>query len=189
MLCAVDSLELLLPKELEEKNIRIAIDADFEQLDAPIPAGTLLGKARVEINGQTYAAVRLATASAVERDTGRYLRAKFEEQMTDPIKLLIALAVLIVFVTVVLQILGGRVRRRRRREAEEEELLRKRRQQEREENRMQSLQAQEEMKQFRRETGGIPPARSSVERFPLAGRKDGKKPEDADDRSMEDLFS
>ena len=189
VLCAVDSLELLLPKELEEKDIRIAIDADFEQLDAPIPAGTLLGKARVEINGQTYAAVRLATASAVERDTGRYLRAKFEEQMTDPIKFLIALAVLIVFVTVVLQILGGRVRRRRRREAEEEELLRKRRQQEREENRMQSLQAQEEMKQFRRETGGMPPARSSVERFPLAGRKDGKKPEDADDRSMEDLFS
>ena len=54
---------------------------------------------------------------------------------------------------------------------------------------MQSLQAQEEMKQFRRETGGMPPARSSVERFPLAGRKDGRKPEDADDRSMEDLFS
>ena len=189
VLCAVDSLELLLPKELDEKDIRITIDAEYGELDAPIAAGTLLARARVEIGGQTYGTVRLATSSAVEQDTGRYLRAKFEEQMTDPIKLLITLAAAIVFVVVILQILGGRVRRRRRREAEEEELFRKKRQQELEENRMQSLQAQEEMKQFRRETGDSAAVRKSAERYPLAGRKDREKPKDTEGGSMEDLFS
>ena len=190
VLCAVDSTELLLPKEMDENEIHIAIDPEYKELEAPIAAGTLLGKARVEINGQTYASVRLATASAVERDTGRFLRAKFEEQMTDPIKLLIALAAVIAFVVIILQILGGQIRRRRRREAEEEELLRKRRQQELEENRMQSLQAQEEMKQFRRKTGDDAfPVRNSAERYPLAGRKEGKKTEETENGSMEDLFS
>ena len=189
VLCAVDSLELLLPKDLDERDIHISIDAEYGELDAPIAAGTLLARANVEISGQTYGTVRLAATSAVERDTGRYLRAKFEEQMTDPIKLLIALAVLIVSVVIILQILGGSVRRRRRREAEEEELFRKRRRQELEENRMQSLQAQEEMKQFRRETGDSAAARKSAKRYPLAGRKAGKGPEDAEGGSMEDLFS
>ena len=189
VLCAVDSTELLLPKEMDEREIRIVIDPEYKELEAPIAAGTLLGKARVEINGQTYASVRLATASAVERDTGRFLRAKFEEQMTDPIKLLIILTVVIVFVVAMLQILGGQVRRRRRKEAEEQELLRQRRQQEKEENRMQSLQAQEDMKKFRRKTDDEITVQNSVERFPLAGRKEGKKTEETENGSMEDLFS
>ena len=97
---------------------------------------------------------------------------------------------MIAFVVIILQILGGQIRRRRRREAEEEELLRKRRQQELEENRMQSLQAQEEMKQFRRKTGDdVFPVRNSTERYPIAGRKEGKKTEETKNGSMEDLFS
>ena len=100
------------------------------------------------------------------------------------------LAAVIVFVVVILQILGGQIRRRRRREAEEQELLRQRRQQEKEENRMQSLQAQEEMKQFRRKTGDNElSVRNSAERYPLAGRKEGKKTEETENGSMEDLFS
>ena len=90
---------------------------------------------------------------------------------------------------IILQILGGQVRRRRRKEAEEQELLRQRRQQEKEENRMQSLQAQEDMKKFRRKTDDEITVQNSVERFPLAGRKEGKKTEETENGSMEDLFS
>ena len=55
---------------------------------------------------------------------------------------------------------------------------------------MQSLQAQEEMKQFRRKTGDDAfPVRNSAERYPLTGRKEGKKTEETENGSMEDLFS
>ena len=189
VLCAVDNVELLLPKEMEEKDIRIAIDAEYNELDAPIAAGTLLAKARVEINGQTYASVRLATASAVERDTGRYLRAKVEEQLADPMKLLAALGVFIAFAVIILQIFGGQVRRRRRREAEEEELFRKRRQQELEENRMQSLQAQEEMRQFRHKISDSEASQKQAEHYPLIGRGTSEKEDITKTDKMEDLFS
>ena len=188
VLGAVDPIELLLPKDLDEKDIRIVVDADFKELEAPIAAGTQLGTARVEINGQTYAVTRLAAVTAVERDRNAYLRGMMAEQLSDPLKLMAALGILLVLLLAAMRILSGHVRRRRRKEAEEAEILRQRRQQEKEENRMQSLQAQEEMLQFRRGAERETGEKEQRERYPLKGSAGTAKTENSETENMEELF-
>ena len=187
VLCAIDPVELLLPNDLDEKDIRIVVDAEYKGLEAPIAVGTQLGRARVEISGQTYATARLAAAGEVERDTGSYLRGKMEEQLSDPLKLLAALGILITIIVAAFQILGGQIRRRRRREEEEAMRRRKERQQELEENRMQSLQAQEEMRQFRSEAGNKTTQKEQKKYYPMTGKSTAKT-ENSEKESMEELF-
>ncbi len=60
------NIELLLPKELTPEDIEVVPSLNSETLEAPIKAGTVLGKAKVYIDGTEYGTINLVASEDVE---------------------------------------------------------------------------------------------------------------------------
>ncbi len=64
------NIELLLPKELTPEDIEVVPSLNSETLEAPIAAGTVLGKAKVFIDGKEYGTINLVASEDVELSGG-----------------------------------------------------------------------------------------------------------------------
>ena len=72
-LCSTENLVLLVPKDIQEKEIVTEIIPDAGALVAPIRAGEELGTINVYVRGDKYASVRLTADADVELD-GKIVR-------------------------------------------------------------------------------------------------------------------
>jgi D-alanyl-D-alanine carboxypeptidase (penicillin-binding protein 5/6) len=84
VLRSTEEITLLLPKDTEDGEILVVPDVKFRNLTAPVPAGTVLGTASVQIGGNAYATVRLATAEAVNLDRTALFKAQLQELLAKP---------------------------------------------------------------------------------------------------------
>ncbi len=60
------NIELLLPKDLTPEDVEVIPSLNSEKLEAPISAGTVLGKAKVIIDGTEYGTINLVASEDVE---------------------------------------------------------------------------------------------------------------------------
>ena len=148
-LLAVDSVSLLLPKDLAEDDVKITITANYDDLVAPIAAGTVLGKATVYVNGEACAVARLATAVDIEMERSAYIKACLQLAFAEPwvkVAAIIIFSILFLYFLIMLRYRAVRKRHlRQRREAED----RRRRQHALEVNYENSRKATEEMMHYR----------------------------------------
>ena len=124
-------VSLLLPNDIDLSQREIAVTLNEQKLVAPIEKDTVLGKARIYINGADYGTVELVNTVPVELARGQYMlqqiRAVFSKGWVIAL-----IAVLLVFVIAYI-ILVTHYRRLRRRHLQERRLAEQRRQAQREE--------------------------------------------------------
>ena len=146
---STEEVRLLIPKEIEDEEIACDVHVSYADLVAPIRAGTMLGTADIVIAGNTYATVPLATATAIEVEKKKVLKAQVMEALDEPwIKTAVAALFGVILLTLFLTLRYQAIKSRHLRERREAE-LRRIREKDREENLAKSMEAQEEMKQFR----------------------------------------
>lgn len=149
-LLATETKTFLLPKDTDENDIQISINADYSKLVAPIAAGTVLGTADIMISGNKYATVQLANAEAIAIERSALIKARLEQALSEPWIRTAALIIAgVLFLYLFLTLRYRIIRKRHLRERQEAE-DRRRRQQEIEENLAKSRKAQEEMMNFRK---------------------------------------
>ncbi len=101
-LCATESLVLLIPNDVTDKEIVTEVIPDSGALVAPIEAGQELGTVNVYVRGDKYASVRLTADAPVELDKKIVRNAAIHDFLSSKaLKLvLISLIVLLVFLIV-----------------------------------------------------------------------------------------
>ena len=101
-LCATESLVLLIPNDVTDKEIVTEVIPDSGALVAPIEAGQELGTVNVYVRGDKYASVRLTADAPVELDKKIVRDAAIHDFLSSKaLKLvLISLIVLLVFLIV-----------------------------------------------------------------------------------------
>ena len=186
VLRSTEEITLLLPIETEEEDIQIVPDIRYGELAAPVPAGTVLGTASVQIGGNTYATVRLATAETVERDSTAYYRAQLQTLMENPWVRPALAAVIGILLLILFLILRYRSLRRRHLQQRQEEEERRILTQLREEAQAESLAAQEDMKRFRE---ALPQEERTPPRPEGQYRMTGRESKKEEDDSIASLFS
>lgn len=151
---SAETVELLLPKDCSDSDIRIDISTDGSRLIAPISRGTALGTASVYVYGQKYAKVKLYTAEEIEADTTQLILSKVGILWANSrIRTgIIAAGVLLLAIVIILIRYSIEKRRHLMEIADAEE--RRYNEREREMNQAKSRQAQEDMQKFRSDNGG-----------------------------------
>lgn len=99
-LCASDSVNLFLSKEITEQDIRIDIHPEEDKLVAPIKAGDEIGTADVYISGELRRSVRLLADSDVEMERIELIKAKIKAFFTSTgfrLAVILLLAAVILF--------------------------------------------------------------------------------------------
>ena len=97
---------LLLPKDLELGQIQLVPSVYEELLVAPIEAGTVLGRAEIMIEGESYGKVNLINATQVELSKKEFMTERVQQTIANPwiIALLVVLLVLAIgYLTLVLR--------------------------------------------------------------------------------------
>ena len=97
---------LLLPKDLSLDTVELSPTIYTEKLVAPIEAGTVLGRADILIDGQSYGSVDLINALKVELSHKEFVNRRVHETFSSPwiIVLIVVLAILaIAYLTLVLR--------------------------------------------------------------------------------------
>ncbi|MBQ8076513.1 MAG: D-alanyl-D-alanine carboxypeptidase [Oscillospiraceae bacterium] len=183
VLRSTEEITLLLPKDMEEDSIQIVPEIQYKELTAPIPAGTVLGTAKVLIDGKPYATVKLATAEAVEQDKTAYYKAKVKETLSIPwVKPALA-ATGIIFLVVLFLIIRYKALRRRHLQERAEKEERRRLEEQREASLAESRAVQEDMMRFRQT---LPPEKNDA---PLSSSFYRVKAQTRDDDHSEDIAS
>ena len=103
---------LLLPKDLNLETIELRPNIYTEQLVAPIEAGTVLGRAEIVINGESFGSVNLVNAMQVELSRKEFMTRRVQQTISSP-WIIVLLVVLLAFAFVYL-ILVLRYRAQRR---------------------------------------------------------------------------
>ncbi len=149
VLRSTEEITLLLPTEMEEKDIQVIPEIHYADLTAPVPAGTVLGTATVLIEGSPYTTVRLATTETVELDRAALFKAQFQAMLAEPWIKTAVIGSAAVFLAVLFAILRYRaLLRRHLRERQEQEEIRILEAQ-REASLAESRAVQEDMMRFR----------------------------------------
>ena len=97
---------LLLPKDLSLDTVELSPTIYTEKLVAPIEAGTVLGRADILIDGQSYGSVDLINALKVELSRKEFVNRRVHETFSSPwiLVLIVVLAILaIAYLTLVLR--------------------------------------------------------------------------------------
>lgn len=148
----VQSIQLLVPKSLEADRIAVDIILDEQMLEAPVRKGTILGTARVKIDGHDYASVSLYSAEEIEADMLAVIRAKLSElYLRTDVKIITA--VLLVLLTAILWIVL-RYKAEKKRHINEIVIAEEKRRKEREltESMARNKAARERLEKYRSET-------------------------------------
>ena len=148
---SVESVKLLLPRDVREKDVIRDITLYNERLTAPIKCGTLLGEMKISIYNQEYATIKLYTAEDIEADAKELIIAKADEILQNPkIRIAVIISAIILLVIIYILIHYSVEKRRHIREiAKAEE--RRYAQKEWEDSITESLKAQKKMMEFRNE--------------------------------------
>lgn len=130
-----------------EQQVTIYSKRDGKPLEAPIKAGDEVGELTVSYNGTVYGTVKLVAAVDVAVSKGAYIAGHVAAFFTNPIVLVILLAIVLALVGYVLWLV------RRRKQIEAERRRRRRAQMEAEEARRRAL-AHETLREFDRDPAG-----------------------------------
>lgn len=130
-----------------EQQVTIYSERDGKPLEAPIKAGDEVGELTVSYNGTVYGTVKLVAAVDVAVSKGAYIAGHVAAFFTNPIVLVILLAIVLALVGYVLWLV------RRRKQIEAERRRRRRAQMEAEEARRRAL-AHETLREFDRDPAG-----------------------------------
>ena len=130
-----------------EQQVTIYSERDGKPLEAPIKAGDEVGELTVSYNGTVYGTVKLVAAVDVAVSKGAYIAGHVAAFFTNPIVLVILLAIVLALVGYVLWLV------RRRKQIEAERRRRRRAQMEAEEAHRRAL-AHETLREFDRDPAG-----------------------------------
>lgn len=103
---AAETLEAVLPKELDRDRIQIKISTYQERLVAPVSEGTILGKAGVYIDGNLFGEINLFNSEAVQADTRQIAAAKIKAVLENR-QFRGSIIVSIVLIILIIMILSG----------------------------------------------------------------------------------
>jgi len=104
---------MLLPNDLDLDAVRLEPTVYEDMLKAPIPAGTVLGRAEIIIDGESRGSVNLVNMSEVELSKKEFMRLNLAQTLSSPwVKLLIGL-VAFMFIGYLVLVIRYRVMRRR----------------------------------------------------------------------------
>lgn len=104
-LCATDSLVLLIPNDVTDREITTEVLPDPGALVAPIEAGQEIGTVNVYVRGEKYASVRLAADAPVELDKKVVRNAAIHDFLTSKaLKLVLISLVFLLLLLVVLRV-------------------------------------------------------------------------------------
>lgn len=78
---AAEDLDAVLPKDMDPDRVETRILTYEDRLSAPISTGTVLGRAEILIDGETYAKVNLYTAEDIAADSKELIKARIAELM------------------------------------------------------------------------------------------------------------
>lgn len=121
---------MLLPNDLEEDAVTTEYTVYEERLVAPLAAGTVLGEAKVFVNGREYGSVRLVNQAEVELARGEYMKNRVKAFFSNG--WVVALIAIILLLAVGYLVLVTRYRRLRRKHLEERRRAEQRRREARE---------------------------------------------------------
>ena len=111
-LCSTESLVLLIPNDVTDREITTEILPDQGALVAPIEEGQELGTVNVYVRGEKYASVRLAADASVELDKKIVRNARIHEFFTSKALKLVLISLVILLVLLVALRFYLRLRRR-----------------------------------------------------------------------------
>lgn len=91
-----EDIELLLPTDLTDADVVTSVSLIEDKLVAPVTAGTVLGEARIMVDGVVKATVKLECSNNIELSRSEYLKQKLSELMSNGwvVTMLIVVAVL-----------------------------------------------------------------------------------------------
>lgn len=78
-----EDIKLLLPTDLTDEDIVTSVSLIEDKLVAPITAGTVLGEARIMVDGVVKASVKLECSNNIELSRSEYLKQKFNELISN----------------------------------------------------------------------------------------------------------
>lgn len=119
------ALTALLPADFDTENMEIRTSVYEDRLSAPLEAGTVLGEAKVLINGDDYGTVRLVNRAQVELARGEFMRERLRQFFSNGWVITILVVVLLLAVCYIA--LVTRYRRLRRKHLRERKLAEQRR--------------------------------------------------------------
>lgn len=90
-------VSLLLPKDLDLSAVELAPTVFEDLLVAPINAGTVLGKAEIFIDGESYGKVNLVNTAQVELSKKEFMQRRVRQTLSNP-WIILAIAVLAVLI-------------------------------------------------------------------------------------------
>ena len=97
---------LLLPKDLNLETVQLVPKVYTEQLVAPIEAGTVLGRAEILIDGESYGSVNLVNVTKVELSKKEFMTRQVHETLASPwitVLIVVLLLIAIGYLTLVLR--------------------------------------------------------------------------------------
>ncbi len=135
-LYAQQDVVLLLPRDVDPGSVETEVSIYDDRLVAPLPAGTVLGEARVLVEGKDYGSIRLVTGSEVELARGEFMKMKTVEFFSKGWVITVLIIILVLSAAYVALVLRYRSLRRKhleeRRRAEQRRRQRERQQAEQE---------------------------------------------------------
>lgn len=78
-----NNVELLLPVDVTDEDITVSVSLHQEKLVAPIAQGTVLGEARILVDGVIYGEVKLVNTAAIELSRSEYIKMKLQEVFSN----------------------------------------------------------------------------------------------------------
>lgn len=115
----------LLPSDFDLGEVTCSVTVHEDKLVAPIKAGTVLGEARILIDGEDHGTVNLVNSSAVDLAKGEFIKLRLKAVFSNGWVVTVILIVLVLALVYI--ILVSRYRRARRRYLREKRLAAERR--------------------------------------------------------------
>ena len=140
------AVTMLLPNETAAEAVTTEVTVYEDRLVAPLEPGTVLGEAKVFVNGTQYDSVRLVNHSEVELARGEYMKARIREFFSNG--WVVAVTLLVLILAVGYLVLVTRYRRLRRRHLKERKLAEQRRREARERQAQQAEYFSEDWKEI-----------------------------------------
>ena len=106
-------VSLLLPKDLDTGMIELVPSVYEELLVAPINAGTVLGRAEIMVNGESYGKVNLVNATSVELSKKEFMTQRVQQTFANPWIILLLVLLFVLAVSYLTLVLRYRAQRRK----------------------------------------------------------------------------
>ena len=140
------AVTMLLPNETAPESVTTEVTVYEDRLVAPLEPGTVLGEAKVFVNGTQYDSVRLVNHNEVELARGEYMKARIREFFSNG--WVVAITIVILVLAIGYLVLVTRYRRLRRRHLKERKLAEQRRREARERQAQQEEYFSEDWKEI-----------------------------------------